>query len=66
MGSFEIDRNKEVINILKLYAMDSNLRDFIDNLYLQDFLKYHGKLRLCIRHNLDVINKYIELLDKDK
>lgn len=63
MGRFEIARNKEVQGILKLYALDDEVRAFIDELYLGNFVEYKGKLRLAIRHNIDAINKFIENRD---
>lgn len=63
MGRFEIDRNKEVQGILKLYALDSEVRTFIDELYFANYVEYKGKLRLAIRHNIDAINEFIENMD---
>lgn len=63
MGRFEIDRNKEVQGILKLYALDSEVRTFIDELYFANYVEYKGKLRLAIRHNIDAINEFIENRD---
>ena len=63
MGRFEIDRNKEVQGIIKLYAVDAEVRAFIDELYLGNYIEYKGKLRLAIRHNIDVINEFIENRD---
>lgn len=63
MGRFEIDRNKEVQGILKLYALDSEVRTFIDELYFANYMEYKGKLRLAIRHNIDAINEFIENKD---
>jgi hypothetical protein len=63
MGRFEIDRNKEVQGILKLYALDSEVRTFIDELYFANYVEYKGKLRLAIRHNIDAINEFIENKD---
>lgn len=63
MGRFEIERNKEVQGIIKLYAVDAEVRAFIDELYLGNYIEYKGKLRLAIRHNLDAINKFIENRD---
>lgn len=63
MGRFEIDRNKEVQGILKLYALDSEVRTFIDELYFANYVEYKGKLRLAIRHNIEAINEFIENRD---
>lgn len=63
MGRFEIDRNKEVQGIIKLYALDSEVRTFIDELYFANYIEYKGKLRLAIRHNIDAINEFIENRD---
>ena len=63
MGRYEIDRNKDVQGILKLYALDSEVRAFIDELYLANFIEYKGKVRLAIRHNIDAINEFIENRD---
>lgn len=63
MGRFEIDRNKEVQGILKLYALDSEVRTFIDELYFANYVECQGKLRLAIRHNIDAINEFIENRD---
>lgn len=63
MGRFEIDRNKEVQGIIKLYAVDAEVRAFIDDLYLGNYIEYKGKLRLAIRHNIDAINEFIENRD---
>ena len=63
MGRFEIERNKEVQGIIKLYTVDAEVRAFIDELYLGNYIEYKGKLRLAIRHNLDAINKFIENRD---
>lgn len=63
MGRFEIDRNKEVQGILKLYALDSEVRTFIDELYFANYVEYKGKLRLAIRHNIVAINEFIENRD---
>ena len=63
MGRYEIDRNKDVQGILKLYALDSEVRAFIDELYLDNFIEYKGKVRLAIRHNIDAINEFIENRD---
>lgn len=66
MGRFEIDRNKEVQGILKLYALDSEVRTFIDELYFANYVEYKGKLRLAIRHNIDAINEFIENRDNEE
>ena len=63
MGRYEINLKSEVQNILKLYAMDEEVRNYIDELYLANFIEYKGKLRLAIRHNIDKINAFI--LDRD-
>ena len=63
MGRFEIDRNKEVQGILKLYTLDSEVRTFIDELYFANYVEYKGKLRLAIRHNIVAINEFIENRD---
>lgn len=59
MGKYEVNLKSEVQNILKLYAMDEEVRNFIDELYLANFVEYKGKLRLAIRHNVDKINAFI-------
>ena len=63
MGKYEVNLKSEVQNILKLYAIDDEVRNFIDELYLANFVEYEGKLRLAIRHNVDKINAFI--LDRD-
>ena len=63
MGRYEINLKSEVQNILKLYVMDEEVRNYIDELYLANFIEYKGKLRLAIRHNIDKINAFI--LDRD-
>lgn len=59
MGKYEVNLKSEVQNILKLYAMDEEVRNFIDELYLANFVEYKGKLRLAIRSNVDKINAFI-------
>lgn len=63
MGKYKINLKSEVQNILKLYAMDEEVRNFIDELYLANFVEYKGKLRSAIRHNVDKINAFI--LERD-
>ena len=63
MGRYEINLKSEVQNILKLYVMDEEVRNYIDESYLANFIEYKGKLRLVIRHNIDKINAFI--LDRD-
>ena len=63
MGKYAVNLKSEVQNILKLYAMDEEVRNFIDELYLANFIEYKGKLRLAIRSNVDKINAFI--LDRD-
>ena len=66
MGRYEINLKSEVQNILKLYAIDEEVRNYIDELYLANFIEYKGKLRLAIRHNIDKINAFILNRDGDK
>lgn len=58
-----INRNNETLQVLRLYEQDEEVRNFIDEIYLKGFLKYHGKLRLAIRDNLEVIQEFI--LERD-
>jgi hypothetical protein len=60
MGKYEINLKSEVQGILKLYAMDEEVRNFIDELYFANYVEYQGKLRLAIRRNIDKINEFIE------
>ena len=63
MGKYEINLKSEVQGVLKLYAMDKEVRDFIDELYFANYVEYKGKLRLAIRRNIDKINEFIEERD---
>ena len=63
MGKYEINLKSEVQGILKLYAMDKEVRDFIDELYFTNYVEYKGKLRLAIKRNIDKINEFIEERD---
>ena len=64
MGRYEIQRKSAVQEILKVYAIDEDLRKFIDEIYFSDYVKYQGKLRLAIRHNIELICKYLEERDE--
>ena len=60
MGKYEINLKNEVQGILKLYAIDVEVRNFIDEWYFANYFEYQGKLRLAIRRNIDKINDFIE------